>query len=92
MPKLFKVESYTVYQQVYEGNPVEPVHVHVTEGAQSDNATKIQITQEGKCSLAHNNSRIPLNKLRKIQKKIEEKKDMIMEQWEKTFHDVHFYC
>ena len=32
MPKVFDLGPYTIYFWVGEGNPLEPVHVHVTEG------------------------------------------------------------
>ena len=32
MPKVFDVGPYTVYFWIGEGDPLEPVHVHVTDG------------------------------------------------------------
>lgn len=47
MPQVFKAGSYWVYFWVNENLPLEPVHVHVLEGAPSADATKIWITAAG---------------------------------------------
>lgn len=41
MPKIFKIGNYTVYFWSNEGIQPEPIHVHVTEGRPTSNATKI---------------------------------------------------
>ena len=45
MPQVFKIGPYWVYFWTNENDPLEPVHVHVSEGAPSQNATKIWITK-----------------------------------------------
>lgn len=47
MPQVFKVGSYWVYFWANENDPLEPVHVHVCQGAPNGNATKIWITRAG---------------------------------------------
>ena len=49
MPQVFKVGSYWVYFWANENDPLEPIHVHVSQGAPSGNATKIWITKAGGC-------------------------------------------
>lgn len=66
MPQVFRIGSYWVYFWANEGKPGEPVHVHVSEGNPSENATKIWLTASGKCLLAHNNSNIPPKALRSV--------------------------
>ena len=66
MPQVFKVGSYWVYFWANENDPLEPVHVHVCQGAPNGNATKIWITRAGKCYLCHNDSGIPPRVLRNI--------------------------
>ena len=66
MPQVFKVGSYWVYFWANENDPLEPVHVHVCQGAPNGNATKIWITRAGGCILCNNNSRIPDRVLRNI--------------------------
>jgi len=51
MPQVFKIGSYWVYFWSNEQEPLETIHVHVHPGAPTRNATKIWITQSGKCYL-----------------------------------------
>ena len=46
MPQVFKIAGYTVYFWVNENDPLEPVHVHISKGVPSPNATKIWITKK----------------------------------------------
>lgn len=61
MPQIFRIGSYIIYFWSNEGNPLEPVHVHIVEGQASANATKVWITSSGKALLCNNNSRIPID-------------------------------
>ena len=58
MPQVFRAGPYWVYFWSNEGDPIEPVHVHVSQGAPVPNATKFWITSTGKCLLANNASGI----------------------------------
>ena len=49
MPQVFKIGAYWVYFWANENDPIEPIHVHVSSHAPAENATKIWITQTGKC-------------------------------------------
>ena len=51
MPQVFKVGSYWIFFWANENDSLEPVHVHVAEGAPTANGTKIWITKAGKCLL-----------------------------------------
>lgn len=64
MPQVFKVGSFWVYFWANESEPLEPIHVHVSEDAPSENGTKIWITSSGKAYLCHNKSQIPSVALR----------------------------
>ncbi len=57
MPQVFKVGSYFVYFWANESNPLEPVHVHVSIGEPTPNATKIWITKHGRCLCCNNASK-----------------------------------
>ena len=59
MPQIFKIAGYLVFFWSNESEPLEPIHVHITQGTPSASATKVWITRTGKCLLAHNNSKIP---------------------------------
>ena len=41
MPQIFRIGGYLVFFWINENDPLEPVHVHVSEGKPSPNATKI---------------------------------------------------
>ena len=93
MPQVFKIGSYWVYFWANEGDPMEPVYVHVSEGNPRENATKIWITKAGKTLLCNNNSRIPENTLRNIMRIIEARSSDIVKKWEEFFMgDVVFFC
>lgn len=81
MPQVFKVGSYWIYFWANEGKPNEPVHVHVSEGNPRENATKIWITSNGNCLLAHNNSHIPKKILSNIMRIIEARSDEVIHKW-----------
>ena len=59
MPQILRIGPYSIYFWSNEGDPLEPIHVHVSEGRASATATKIWITSTGKTILSNNNSKIP---------------------------------
>ncbi len=71
MPQIFKFGSYWIYFWTNEGEPREPVHIHISKGRPVPNGTKVWITKNGKCLLANNNSKIPLQILNKLLRLIE---------------------
>ena len=75
-----------------EGEPLEPVHVHLAEGTPAANATKIWITKSGKVLLANNNSKISEEKLRKLLRMIEANTDKICKMWLDYFDEINYYC
>lgn len=92
MPQVFKIGSYWVYFWANEGRPMEPIHVHVSQGAPQENGTKIWITKAGKCYPANNNSNIPPRTLRNIIKIIEARSGEIIMKWENFFGEVYYFC
>lgn len=92
MPQVFKVGSYWVYFWSAEGDPREPVHVHVAEGAPTANATKIWVTRAGKCIVANNDSGIQGSTLRNIKRIVEARSDEVIEMWKAHFGGVEYYC
>lgn len=38
MPQVFKLGSYWVYFWTNEGLPLEPIHVHISQGSPSENS------------------------------------------------------
>ncbi len=92
MPRVFKIGSYWVYFWSNENKPLEPVHVHVNQGAPSANATKIWITRAGKCYLCNNNSRISMPVLSNIMRIIEARSSEIVEKWLAYFGEISYFC
>lgn len=92
MPQIFRIGSYWVYFWANESDPLEPVHVHVSQGSPSGNSTKIWITKAGKCLLCNNNSKIPTNVLRSIMAIIEARSQEVLSKWTNFFGSVFFYC
>jgi len=92
MPRIFKVGSYIVYFWANENNPTEPVHVHVSQGIPSENATKIWITKRKKSLLCHNKSRIPPVTLKNIMDIIEARHQDVIDKWVSLFGEEKYYC
>lgn len=92
MPQIFKIGSYVIYFWLNEGKPLEPIHVHVSEGVPAENATKIWITQSGSCLLCNNNSHIPNRKLRYIMDIVEARNVEIKNKWYSYFGEIRYYC
>lgn len=66
MPQIFRFNSYTLYFWSNEGEPIEPIHVHVAVKTPIKNSTKIWITKELKAKVENNNSKIPQKDLNNI--------------------------
>lgn len=92
MPRIFRMGSYWIYFWANENRPLEPIHVHIAEGAPCANATKIWITASGGCILCNNNSQIPLPILRNIEDTISARSSEIINKWFDYFGEVSFYC
>lgn len=92
MPQVFKIGPYWVYFWTNENEPIEPVHVHVSEGKPVQNSTKIWITAAGRTLLANNNSHIPEKTLRNIMRILESRNVEIVEKWKSYFEECRFYC
>ena len=91
MPQIFKIGPYTIYFWSNESNPLEPIHVHVSEKP-SPNATKIWITSTGRCFLCNNNSQLPDRQLRDVMRVIEARHGEIIAKWFAHFGQVDYYC
>ena len=83
LPKvLLDFMGYKVYFWSNENN--EPIHVHISKGNQTENATKFWITRE-EIELVHNKSEIPTADLKKIQKYLWANRDTIIARWYQHF-------
>ena len=86
MPQVFKIGSYWVYFWLDENLPLEPIHVHISQGKPVPNGTKVWITKNHRCSLAHNKSKIPPATLNNIIRIIEMRIPEIEQKWMSTFY------
>ena len=92
MPQVFKIGSYMVYFWANEGKLLEPVHIHVSQGMPSENATKIWITKRGKCLLCHNKSKISPHILKNIMDIVEARIHDVLKKWNDFFNEISYYC
>lgn len=92
MPQVFKMGPYLVYFWSNENEPLEPVHVHISQGVPSKNATKVWLTKNGGALLANNDSEIPLNVLRNIMAVLEARHEYVAARWFKHFGEIRYYC
>lgn len=92
MPQVFKVGSYWVYFWANENDPLEPIHVHVSQGSPTKKSTKIWITRAGKCYLANNDSNIPERVLRNIMAVIEARSNEVISKWTDFFGNITYFC
>ncbi len=91
MPQVFKLGSYWVYFWTNENKPLEPIHVHISQGAPVQNATKVWITRTGRCYLANNNSKIPPHVLRNLMDVIEARSGEVISKWLEYFGEISYF-
>lgn len=92
MPQIFRIGSYWVYFWSNECRPLEPIHVHISEGNPSPNSTKIWITKAGKCVMCNNNSKIPSKTLKNIMRIVEARSNLVKQKWFDNFGEIDYYC
>ena len=74
--------GYCIYFWSNENN--EPLHVHISKGDPTENATKFWISRDN-IELVHNKNQIPHNELKKIQKYLWANRDTIIARWYQHF-------
>ena len=84
--------SYSIYFWSNEGKPLEPIHVHISEGRATSTATKLWITSTGKVILCNNNSQIPDKILRRLMRIVEANSAEIISEWCDRFGDIRYFC
>lgn len=92
MPQLLRIGPYSIYFWSNEGELLEPVHVHISEGRVTSTATKLWITSTGKVILSNNNSKIPDKILRKLIRMVEANSNDIIEEWLSRFGEIRYFC
>lgn len=92
MPQILRIGPYSIYFWSNEGDPLEPVHVHVSEGRATPTATKFWITSTGKVIVCNNNSRIPEQVLKRLIRVVEANSVEIINEWIERFGETRFFC
>lgn len=92
MPQLLRIGPYSVFFWSNENKPLEPVHVHISEGRATPNATKLWITSTGKVVLSNNNSKIPEKILKKLIRIVEANSLDIINEWLNHFGEIRYFC
>lgn len=92
MPQLLRIGPYVLYFWSNEMEPLEPVHVHITEGQPTRNATKIWITSSGKALLCNNNSHIPDRVLSRLLRVVEANSAEFVRRWLNQFGQISYFC
>lgn len=92
MPQLLRVGPYSVFFWSNENDPLEPVHVHISEGRATANATKLWITSTGKVLLNNNNSKIPEKVLKRLMRIVEANSADIINEWISRFGEIRYFC
>ena len=92
MPQILRIGPYSIYFWSNEGDPLEPVHVHISEGRASSTATKFWITSTGKVIVCNNNSQIPEQILKRLIRVVEANSSEIINEWRERFEDIRFFC
>ncbi|MCL2420312.1 MAG: DUF4160 domain-containing protein [Defluviitaleaceae bacterium] len=93
MPSIFAIGSYKIF--FWSNEEDEPIHVHVSKSKKpTGNATKIWLTSEGGCILAHNKGRVPARALRDLMEIISIEFPSICDAWKNHFgvEEIRFYC
>lgn len=92
LPKLFTVSGYIVY--FWSNEEGEPIHVYISKGKPSPNATKIWLAKTGGCIVANNGSKIPNRELNELMEFISAQFFLICAKWKQFFvvDTISFYC
>lgn len=85
MPSFPSLLGFKVFIWSNEGKPLEPIHIHVTNGIPSKNATKFWILSNGKVLLASNGSHISDKDLSRLKRALEDYTDIYIAKWE-SYH------
>lgn len=92
MPSLFECLGYKIYFWANENQ--EPIHVHISKGVPSSNATKVWLTKSGGCIVSNNNSKISKRELNSLLETISINYFFIISEWKKFFgnNEIKYYC
>ena len=84
MPKVMEILGYIFYFWSNEGQPSEPLHIHISK-TPNKNGTKIWIKSNGETIIEHNKSKIPPKDLKKLIRTISDYHEEIADKWKEFF-------
>ncbi len=88
---LEKYSGYHIYFWSNEGDPLEPIHVHISKKPHP-NATKYWIMSDGTLQQENNNDNIPANDLKKVIEHISIEKNILAAKakWFEHFGEIKY--
>ncbi|MBO6178605.1 MAG: DUF4160 domain-containing protein [Selenomonadaceae bacterium] len=90
MPNLGQILEYSLYFTAREGNPLEPVHVHIGFKPAADN-TKFWLLSNGKVKLAHQSRKMNDKEARQIAELLELRHKDICQSWKEFFGEINYF-
>lgn len=86
-----KAFGYHIYFWSNEGDPIEPIHFHISE-VPHKNATKYWILSDGSVVQENNNDNIPENDLRRVVRYMSLKRNIAKakEKWMEHFGELRY--
>lgn len=88
MPKAlrdFLGMSFYFWSNEQSGNTLEPIHIHISKGIPSPNATKLWLLQSGGVELCHNGSQLSEQELSKAIEYVKTNYNSIVAAWYQHF-------
>ena len=77
--------SFYFWSNESSGKNLEPIHIHVSKGNPTDNATKFWLRQNGSIELCHNNSNLTAIELSRSLEYIKANYNSIIAEWYRHF-------
>ena len=86
-----KAFGYHIYFWSNEGDPIEPIHFHISE-VPHKNATKYWILSDGSVVQDNNNDDIPENELKRVVRYMSLKRNIAKakEKWKEHFGELRY--
>ncbi|MCL1948980.1 MAG: DUF4160 domain-containing protein [Turicibacter sp.] len=90
MPNFESLFGLDVWFSTKEGNPLEPIHVHIGR-RKGTISSKFWITEDG-IELSHNKMKLNNKQIKAIMRSLQIDRSLIINQWKQTFDgEISFY-
>jgi len=77
--------SFYFWSNENSGNRLEPIHIHISKGSPTANATKVWLKQDGAVELCHNGSGLSPAELTRSMEYIRANYNSIVAEWYRHF-------